>query len=679
MERGGVAIEMTRDGESTPPENGEKREGKRDARLKWAGLILLLAGLIALVGWGVSVTRAGLSLLGHLSDVRALVDDPQSLDPVAGCELMRGVREDFSTLYRQTGVIARLGPLFGWLPGIGGELGAAPHLLAVGDGLTEAGALTCLALEPALTDLGDPDASSGDFSMEEVARLLDREEFVLEQALAAAERAQAAWDQVDTAQLSPPAAEMAALLDQGLPLLRSGLSAATIAPSLLGVDEPRTYLVLALNEDELRPGGGFISGVGEIKIEAGELTQMTFRDSYAVDDFSQPYPDPPEPLRQYMWLDLWVFRDSNWSPDFPTSAKQAIALYRPGYDVSIDGVIALDQRAVQAFVGAVGPLTIEGADQPIDGERIIQYIREAWAPEGGDGADEALGDWWKQRKSFMGVVAQATWERIQSGRVDWVALGKATLNMLEQKHLLVYLKHPEAAALLAERNWDGALRAEAAGDFMMVVDTNMGYNKVNPYIEKEIVYRCDLRQSPPQSALTLTYTHASSAEVFCRHDSYYGEIYEDMMDRCYWYYARVFVPRESRLVDATQISISGASLMSGEDYTGEVAVRIVDEAPLTSFGVLGLLSTAASQTRSFTWTLPTDVVEWRGDEGWYTLRVPKQPGTAAHPLSVRVRMPGDSVFLDATPTPTSVEAGWITYRTVLDQDRDFTLHFRRMP
>ena len=102
-------------------------------------------------------------------------------------------------------------------------------------------------------------------------------------------------------------------------MLRQGFSALTVAPQLLGMDRPRTYLVLALNEDELRPGGGFITGVGEIRVQAGKVITMTFRDSYAVDDFTQPYPDPPEPMRRYMGLDLLVLRDSNWSPDFPTA------------------------------------------------------------------------------------------------------------------------------------------------------------------------------------------------------------------------------------------------------------------------------------------------------------------------------------------------------------------------
>jgi hypothetical protein len=284
-----------------------------------------------------------------------------------------------------------------------------------------------------------------------------------------------------------------------------GLEAAAVAPDLLGMDEPRTYLVLALNEDERRPIGGYITGAGEVWLEAGRLVTMTFRDSYAVDDFTQPYPDPPEPLRRYMGIDLWVFRDSNWSPDFPTAARQAISLYRPGYPVSVDGVIALDQQAVRGLVDGLGPLAMEGTEKPVTGDTVITYMRRAWAPEDGD----LNREWWKQRKSFMGPLAETAWERVQGGRVDWVTLARTLLRLLEEKHLLIYLRNPDAAALLSGQGWDGALRpgpalstAEGPGDFLMVVDANVGYNKASARVQETISYQVDLHQSPPQAMLT---------------------------------------------------------------------------------------------------------------------------------------------------------------------------------
>jgi hypothetical protein len=608
----------------------------------------------------------------HLAQAQALAEAPAEVDPAAACDLVQDLRDDVVALERQAGGLVRLAPALGWLPEVGGDLRAAPHLLAVADGLTEAGVLACDALEPALIAFGGTGEASGDFSLEQMARLLAEEQADLERALAQVERVQVAWAQVDVGSLSLWLAGKVSLLDRGLPLLRMGLEAATVAPDLLGMDGPRTYLVLAMNEDERRPIMGYITGAGEVQVGAGRLVAMTFRDSYAVDDFTQPYPDPPEPLRRYMGIDLWVFRDSNWSPDFPTTARQAISLYRPGYPVLVDGVVAIDQRAVQQLVDALGPLEVEGAEEPVTGQTVIAYMRQAWAPEGG----ELTGEWWQQRKSFMGPLAQAAWGRVERGQVDWVALARTLLRLLEEKHLLIYLEHPDAAAVLAEQGWDGALRP-ASRDFLMVVDANVGYNRASARVREEITYQVDLRPSPPQASLTLVYTHTSSVDYPCIREVRYDPVYEQMMDRCYWDYLRVYVPQGSQLLDATRIPIPGEARFSGEGESGEIVIQPAEEGPWLMFAVLGLLPPSVAQARTFIWTLPADVVQWEADEGGYSLWVQKQPGTRGHPLTVRVRLPEGSALLDAAPEPSAVEGDWVIYRMLLDRDREFRLHFRR--
>jgi hypothetical protein len=641
-------------------------------RLRWvlisAGAILLVLGCL----WSVGLARVGLSLREHLAQAQALMGEAQAADPVTACELVQDLRDDVARLDRYAGGLVWLAPALGWLPGVGGDLRAAPHLLDVADGLTEAGALLCDALGPALSAFAGVDADSPDPSLDEIAHLLSEEKAVLEQALAATERAQAAWAQVDSDGLSPWLAGKIELLDRALPLLRTGLEAAVVAPEFLGMNGSRTYLILAQNEDELRPSGGFISGAGEMRVEEGRLAAMVFRDSYAVDDFSQPYPDAPEPLRRYMGFDLWVFRDSNWSPDFPTSARQAISLYRPGYSVTIDGVIAVDQHAVQQLVGVLGSLEVEGADGPVTEQTVIPYMRQAWAPE-----DEAVDEeWWAQRKAFMGNLAWSAWNRVNEGQVNWAALSRVLLQLLEEKHVLIYLENLDAAAVLAEQGWDGALRS-GPGDYLMVVDANIGYNKANAQVQEEIAYQIDLRSSPLQATLALVHANTGTVGVPCIPEARYDPVYEQMINRCYWDYLRVYVPEESSLLEATEIPVSGAALLSSAADAGDITVQPAEEGPWLTFGVLGLVPPTVSQTRTFVWTLPAEVVSWEDDEGWYSLRVQKQPGTRGHPLIVRIRLPEGGTLLDAVPEPSSVEGDWVTYQLTLDGDREFELRFER--
>jgi hypothetical protein len=95
--------------------------------------------------------------------------------------------------------------------------------------------------------------------------------------------------------------------------------------------------------------------------------------------------------------------------------------------------------------------------------------------------------------------------------------------------------------------------------------------------------------------------------------------------------------------------------------------------------VLGLLRPSLTQERVFTWTLPIDMVQWQEDEGQYSLRVQKQPGTLGHQLTVRVRLPEGGELIETAPKPATAQGEWITYRTTLNRDREFSLRFGRQP
>jgi len=159
----------------------------------------------------------------------------------------------------------------------------------------------------------------------------------------------------------------------------------------------------------------------------------------------------------------------------------------------------------------------------------------------------------------------------------------------------------------------------------------------------------------------------------------YEPDYERLMNLCHWDYLRVYIPQDSRFLNATRLPVPDEALLSGEGTSGEVTVQQAKEGPWITLGVLGVLSPTTSQTRHFFWTLPKDVVEWDNDEGWYSLRVQKQPGTTGHPLTVQVRLPEGSSLVDAVPQPTTVAGSWVIYRAPLDRDKEFRLHFRRQP
>jgi hypothetical protein len=637
---------------------------------RWIGLALVLVGLVLVMLWGVRVYRTTRSLWGHMAEAEVLAErDLQRVEPATVGALLHGVRRDVVALKRDVGWLARLGPAFRWVPELGPLVAEAPHLMTLADALTEAGVGLWDAAEPTLAAW-----QAGEPALDLLPGALTRLEPELPGARAALARAEAAYAAIDVAalpeQLGPPLVR----LGEALPLLQDGLAGVELAPELLGIDGPRTYLLLVLNEDELRPGGGFITGVGEVRVAAGQVVSMTLSDSYAADDYSQPYPVPPQPMQQFMGLSLWVFRDSNWSPDFPTAARQAAGLYRPGYPVTVDGVIGVDQRAVRRLVDALGPLSVTGQSEPITGATLLDYIYRSWAPEDG----KIDREWWAERKAFMEPLAAAVLARLQAGDVDWMHLVQTALRLIEQKHLLVYLAHPEAAPLLAARGWDARLRLGEPGDTVAVIEANVGFNKASPRIARAYTYAVDLAQSPPEATLTLAYTHTSSVDIACTTEARYDPVYVQMMDRCYWAYLRAYVPAGAQLVDASRHPIAGEALVSGEPWDGRARVQAAPEGPGTVLAQAFLLPTASQTQVRFTYRLPEDVVQVAPDGALiYRLLWQKQPGAPSVPVRVILRAPQNAVLWSVHPRSVSDDDdGVLLYDIDLDADHTLTVRYR---
>ncbi|MBN1249319.1 MAG: DUF4012 domain-containing protein, partial [Anaerolineae bacterium] len=622
----------------------------------------LVVAALAMLLWLGSMTHATLSLLASLRGAKELASAPLEADPASVDALLKDVRADVVRLDRGLGWAMPIAARLGWFPTVGPLIAQAPAGLDFADALTELGILFWEDLSPSFVQY-QQGVSAQRLLPEVVSAFANNKEVKL----GLAQQSAVACQDLEPAVLPAQIGGLVAQLCEWMPLAVDGIGAADAFPRVLGIDEPQTYLVLALNEDELRPGGGFITGVGEVRVSDGRVLAMDFQDSYAVDDFSLPYPDPPEALRAFMAVDLLVFRDSNWSPDFPSSAQQAIELYRPGYPVDIAGVIGIDQAGVSMLVEAVGPLVLPGADAPVSGEALLDYIHAAWAPEDG----QIDRDWWQQRKNFMADVAGVAVNRIQSGDVDMSNLARALLATLNQRHLQVYLVDDDAAAFLANQGWDGGL-AKADGDFLMAVEANLGYNKVSTNIARFLSYEVDLRQHPPYANVRLEYRHLSQREAACVPEIRYDPDYLEMTHRCYWAYVRLILPDGARLLDGTETTIASDQMYTGRTWTGEITVTEVQTRE--AFGQGFLLPTSAEQTLSFVYQLPDHVVTQEADGTHrYRLYVQKQAGIPTLPVSVTLHMPGNAVVLSAHPETVAERNGVLLFETIAESDVELSV------
>lgn len=640
-------------------------------------LVLLLGGSVWM---GAALSRLWKATSAVRADLVALesltAGDAQALDIENAVRLLHTTRADLETLQAAARPFLWLAPHLGWLPRYGPDIRAAPVLLEIALDLTAAGEEVVEPLTPLLGRATGQEPPSERALLKEATATLEDARPQLMAALSAIQEAQAAREGLKAERLTPRVRKWVERLDRYLPLLEQGVKGALLLPELLGADGPRTYLVLIQNEDELRATGGFISGVARVTVERGDLLELQFEDSYAVDDFSKPYPDPPAPLLEYMLSELWLFRDSNWSPDFPTSARMAIALYAIGRGIEADGVIALDQEAIRLLVEALGPLQVEGHPEPVTGENVIQMARRAWAP-----SEEITADWWKHRKDFMAALLDAAVHRVEGGldQGGLQRLARAALQALHEKHLLLYLEDEEAAALMAELGWDGAL-IRSPGDYLMVVDTNMGFNKVNALVEENLEYVVDLTDlTQPRATLTVRHRHPLEyGETSCRQEPRYDSTYEQMMERCYWDYLRVYVPLGTRLMDATPHPVSGLELLSGQPSPGQVTAG-PPEHDHDVFATFLLLHPGEVLETRFEYALPKGVLQAREGGYEYILVVQKQPGTHAVPLRMLILLPPGVEVEMSDPKPTSMTSAELEYAFTLETDQVLKVIIRFRP
>ncbi len=648
--------------------------------------LLILAGVVILLLWGGlkawRVYQASQSLLALQSEAEALAaGGVMAMDPDAAEALVLRARQDIVTLHGELRFVRPIAPLLGWVPRVGPTLVASPHLLDMADAGSEAAVWAVRGLKPALGIV-----QQETFGMAQIGQLLPilstaRPE--LEAGVAALDRYQAARanlaEAVDEEELPWRVTQLLGLADQWFPIGDSALRLAPALPSLLGQDGPRRYLILAQNEDEMRATGGFITGAGVLTVEDGRIAGLSFSDANQIDNWLQkPYDLPPQPLYELMGLELFLFRDANYWADFPTSAQKAIDLYVYGQDAApLDGVIAIDQEFLRLLVEALGPVAVPGTGLSIDASNLIDTIRQARDIQEG----QVIADWVNDRKAFLGGFAAAILLKLESdfGSIDPVNLARVLSAAAESRHIQIYLRDATAAEALSASGWDGRLPQAPPGDLWMAVDTNVGYNKVNLYIERAFNYEVMLGVAP-QARLTIDYRHTGPASD---EPCYQGVAEEFMLatdyltlaDQCYWNYLRVHAPAGSRLLDSSRHTVPGETLFSGE--TWDNTAQVIDDLPwLTTFANFLLTPRGGTASAFFHYELPRESIQTAGGEQVYQLTVFKQPGTRADSLRLSIVLPASASFRQASPTPTTIEGNRLIYELPLDKNIEFTIRYR---
>jgi hypothetical protein len=322
-------------------------------------------------------------------------------------------------------------------------------------------------------------------------------------------------------------------------------------------------------------------------------------------------------------------------------------------------------------------VAIPELEMTVNGQNSIEAIQSAWAIQDG----QAFGEWIAGRKDFIGLLAAAILAKLESADVDLTLLAQNMAAALETKDLQVYLRDPEAALILHQLHWDGRLPQNPNGDFLMVVDSNVGYFKSNIVVERQISYQVTIAaDGSAESQLTAAYQHTGEdTGLACLQGAHYdletAVSYQNFINRCYWNYLRLYTPSGSQLLDASRHIVPADTMLSGRGWENS-AQTVPDLTGLTTFATFFLLPIAQQTTSSFTYQLPDGIVHTTPDGQQYDLQIYKQTGTRSEPVQVMVQLPEGAKLIKAQPAPVNVDNNIVIFEFDLVSDTAVSVIFK---
>lgn len=427
----------------------------------------------------------------------------------------------------------------------------------------------------------------------------------MQSALPHVEDAQTALERVRVNDLPEDYRNQFAQLQTSLPLLLTSMheldEMVTFAQAVLGSEGSKRYLLIFQNNTEIRPTGGFMGSFAELKVRDGVIERMDVPGggTYDLQGSLKTNLIAPKPLQ--LLKARWEFQDANWFPDFPTSARQMIQFYTDSGGPSVDGVIAINATYVADLLTLLGPVEMPEYGRVIDSENFLfeaqkivelEYDKEENKP-----------------KQFIGDLAPILLERAlkQSSEqfMDFVdVLGKG----LETRDIQLYLADDLLEQTVRKHGWGGAV-AQTNGDYLMIVDTNLGGGKTDRVIEEQASLDVNIADDGTvTNTLTIKRTHhGMKQELFAGVNNVN--------------YLRVYVPKGAKLVHSSGFAIPDARLfkepdpewtidddlyysVATEETDAKTGTQIFEESGKTVFGNWVQTAPGTTSTTQFVYTLP---------------------------------------------------------------------------
>jgi len=387
---------------------------------------------------------------------------------------------------------------------------------------------------------------------------------------------------------------------------------------ILGVDEPKDYLLLFQNDAELRPTGGFLTAYATLSVQNGKFSTSNSHDIYTLDNrFGNRLP-APDPIKNYHKnVFNWHLRDMNLSPDFKVSMDTFLENYGKIEDPSkIDGIIAVDTKVLVDILKVLGPIGVSGfgnfsaeIDKRCDCPQVF-YELERYA-------DKPVAGLKEERKGIIGPLMHSILlNAMGSPRKQWPLFMNVIFTNIAEKHLLFYFFDENIQKTMEALNASGRIK-EYDGDYLHVNDSNFAGAKSNMFIKESFDQQIEVATDGTiTKTLTIDYKNPAPPSN-CNLEA--GEL---CLNGLYRDWVRVYVPKGSELIEVKGSEIQAKTY---EDLGKTVFEAFYgDQSPLRPQGKAQLI---------FKYELPFK----NSVSQPYKILIQKQPGTYGYENTINFK------------------------------------------
>jgi hypothetical protein len=201
----------------------------------------------------------------------------------------------------------------------------------------------------------------------------------LDDAIAVADKRASQIDTADTvAQLKGPVNQVQTMLSQYAPTIHEIRKVMPVLYPALGGNGARHYLLMFQNNAEERASGGNPASMAMLVVNGGKIKLGKQGNSGNFPHYTRP-PFTPAGAGNGDWPKIYTDYASTYvtnitmTPDFPSTAKMARAMWQNVKGGKVDGVISFDPVALSYLLKATGPVKLADGTT-IDSTNAVSFL-----------------------------------------------------------------------------------------------------------------------------------------------------------------------------------------------------------------------------------------------------------------------------------------------------------------